>query len=147
IVASFVDLSRTPVRTSSPPCFSPRIESTTEFQAFSILGLFLSRSCTTFEARKVSRRWIKVTLLANRVRNVASSTAESPPPTTAISFPRYRAPSQVAQVLTPLPRYGPSMPSHRADAPVATIRALAVQSRSVPLEGSPLGSSVVRTRN
>ena len=38
--------------------------------------------------RKASRRWISVTLVANLVRNVASSTAESPPPTTPISFPR-----------------------------------------------------------
>ena len=36
----------------------------------------------TFEARSASRRWIRVTLLANRVRKVASSTAVSPPPTT-----------------------------------------------------------------
>ena len=42
---------------------------------------------------------------------------------------------------------GPSMPSQRAEAPVATIRASAVYSRIVPLDGSPLGSSVVRTRN
>ena len=41
-----------------------------------------------FEARSASRRWISVTLRANRVRKVASSTAESPPPTTATSLPR-----------------------------------------------------------
>ena len=45
-----------------------------------------------------------MTLSANRVRNVASSSAESPPPTTAISCPRKKKPSQVAQVETPWPR-------------------------------------------
>jgi hypothetical protein len=41
-----------------------------------------------FDARSVSRRCTMVTLLANLVRNTASSIAESPPPTTAISWPR-----------------------------------------------------------
>ena len=51
----------------------------------------------------MSRRWISVTLEANLVRNVASSTAESPPPTTAISWPRKKNPSQVAHVDRPWP--------------------------------------------
>ena len=45
-------------------------------------------SCMIFDARSVSRRCTTVTLLAKRVRNSASSIAESPPPTTAISWPR-----------------------------------------------------------
>ena len=48
-------------------------------------GLARARSCMIFEARSVSRRWITVMELANRVRNSASSIAESPPPTTAMS--------------------------------------------------------------
>ena len=41
-----------------------------------------------FDARSVSRRWTTVTFDAKRVRKIASSIAESPPPTTAISWPR-----------------------------------------------------------
>ena len=55
----------------------------------------------TFEARSSLRRWMRVTLSANRVRNSASSRAESPPPTTAMSWSRKKNPSQVAQVETP----------------------------------------------
>ena len=44
-----------------------------------------------------------MTLRANRVRKVASSIAESPPPTTAMSWSRKKKPSQVAHVLTPMP--------------------------------------------
>ena len=42
-----------------------------------------------------------VTCEAKRVRNVASSSAESPPPTTAIGLPRKKNPSHVAHVDTP----------------------------------------------
>ena len=55
----------------------------------------------TLDARSSPRRWMTVTLSANRVRKSASSRAESPPPTTAISFSRKKNPSQVAQVETP----------------------------------------------
>jgi len=49
-------------------------------------------------------RWCTtVTERANRVRNVASSIAESPPPITAMSLSRKKNPSQVAQALTPRP--------------------------------------------
>ena len=54
-------------------------------------------------ARKLARRWTIVTDLAKRVRKVASSIAESPPPTTAMSWSRKKKPSQVAQALTPRP--------------------------------------------
>ena len=60
---------------------------------------------------------------AKRVRNMASSIAESPPPTTAIGRPRKKYPSQVAQVDTPWPMSARSdgNPSSRAEAPVAMI--------------------------
>ena len=74
-----------------------------------------------FDARSVSRRWMTVTFDANFVRKIASSIAESPPPTTAIGRPRKKNPSQVAQVDTPWPISARSdgRPSSRADAPVA----------------------------
>src|SRR6266478_1730937 len=55
------------------------------------------------DARKLSRRWMIVTFVAKRVRKFASSMAVSPPPTTAISFPEKKNPSQVAHELTPWP--------------------------------------------
>ena len=42
-------------------------------------------------------------------------------------------------MLTPLPRYGPSIPSHRAEAPVATISASHVYSRMRPARGIAAG--------
>src|SRR5574341_1554060 len=65
-----------------------------------------------------------VTSLANLVRKVASSMAESPPPTTITGRPRKKKPSQVAQELTPWPISFCSdvKPSHRAEAPEATIK-------------------------
>ena len=53
------------------------------------------------EARSSSRRWITVTLEAKRVKKMASSMAESPPPATAMCWSRKKKPSQVAQVDTP----------------------------------------------
>ena len=57
--------------------------------------------CMIFDARSWSRRWTIVTDRANLVRKMASSRAESPPPTTAMSSPRKKKPSQVAHVDTP----------------------------------------------
>ena len=76
-----------------------------------------------FDARSSLRRWITVTLSAKRVRKIASSKAESPPPTTTISCSRKKNPSHVAQVDTPWPRSraSPGTPSMSALAPVATI--------------------------
>ncbi len=54
-----------------------------------------------FDARSWSRRWMTVTDRANFVRKIASSIAESPPPTTAMSCSRKKKPSQVAHVETP----------------------------------------------
>ena len=102
---------------------SPTISFTTVFQRTSILGLLNARSCMILLARSWSRRTSSVTLLANFVRKVASSMAESPPPTTAISWSRKKNPSQVAQVLTPWPirRPSSSSPSISDWAPVETI--------------------------
>ena len=74
-----------------------------------------ARSCMIFEARRLSRRWTTVTDRANRVRNVASSIAVSPPPTTAMSWSRKKKPSQVAHQETPCPdsRFSLGRPSSR----------------------------------
>ena len=84
----------------------------------------------TFEALNTALRWIIVTLLANLVKNVASSMAESPPPTTITSSPLKKAPSQVAQVDMPLPfcPCSPSAPSHIASAPVQIMTVSALNS-------------------
>ena len=82
---------------------SPTTRSTVLLVAKRILSLFLARSSMIAEARNSSRRWTMVTDLANLVRNVASSMAESPPPMTAMSWSRKKKPSQVAQELTPWP--------------------------------------------
>ena len=81
-------------------------------------------------ARNWSRRCSTTTSVAKRVRNVASSSAVSPPPTTATFLPRKKKPSHVAQALTPRPRSRVSFssPSHSALAPVATISESAVYS-------------------
>jgi hypothetical protein len=81
-----------------------------------------------FDARSSSRRCTTVTLRANLVRNKASSTAESPPPTTAMSWSRKKKPSQVAQVETPWPTSScsPGSPSITGRAPVEMITASAV---------------------
>src|SRR2546426_8332097 len=82
-----------------------------------IFGFLRARSCMIFEARSASRRCTTLTFVANFDRNPASSMAESPPPTTAISLPRKKKPSQVAQVDRPRPRsrFSDSSPSMRAD--------------------------------
>ena len=79
------------------------IVSTTLFQANSIFGFASALSCMIFDARNASRRCTSVTFDANFVRKIASSSAESPPPTTAIGRPRKKNPSQVAHVDTPWP--------------------------------------------
>ena len=77
---------------------SPTTSLTSEFHSNSILGLANARSCMIFDARNSSRRCTSVTLVANFVRKIASSIAESPPPTTAMGFSRKKNPSHVAQV-------------------------------------------------
>ena len=92
-----------------------------------IFGFANARSCMIFEARSLSRRWITVTDLPNLVRNVASSIAESPPPITAMSWPRKKNPSHVAHQDTPCPpsSFSPGTPSSLYLEPVAMITALA----------------------
>ena len=53
---------------------SPSRSVTTVFHRNSIFGFANARSCMIFEARSVSRRWIRVTLSANLLRKMASST-------------------------------------------------------------------------
>ena len=75
------------------------------------------------DARRLSRRCTRVTDRANRVRKVASSRAESPPPMTAMSDSRKKNPSQVAHQDTPCPesRFSPGASSSRYREPVAMI--------------------------
>ena len=56
-----------------------------------------ARSSMIFEARNSSRRCTIVTLEANFARKIASSMAESPPPTMIVSRSLKNAASQVAQ--------------------------------------------------
>ena len=72
---------------TSPPS-SPTTRSTAEFHANEIFGLAKALSCMIFDARSLSRRCTSVTCDANFVRKIASSSAESPPPTTAIGLLR-----------------------------------------------------------
>ena len=87
-----------------------------------------------------------VTVLANFVRKVASSIAESPPPTTIIFLSRKKNPSQVAQVDSPCPKSSRSegRPNVRADAPEATINAShsSVSFPTVNLKGRWLRSTL-----
>ena len=148
-VTASVDCSPATVLVSPMPVTvsSPKISVTREFQRNSIFGLAIARSCMIFEARSSSRRWIIVTLSANLVRNVASSMAESPPPTTAISWPRKKKPSQVAHVDSPWPirRSSASRPSISDWAPVLTMTALAGYSvsRTQTRKGRSLKSTLV----
>ena len=100
-------LTRTPVTARGLPIVpspSPTISSTVLSHTTSIFGWRNRRSCMMRSARKLSRRWMTVTLVAWLVRYSASSTAELPPPITATSLPRKKKPSQVAQADTPKPR-------------------------------------------
>src|SRR3989344_333135 len=105
---------------------SPKISTTWLSQVTLHFGFLEKRSCMILEARNESCRWITVTLVQNLVRKLDSSIAESPPPITTTSFPLKKAPSQVAQVVTPRPLYFSSegIPNHLALAPVATIKVL-----------------------
>ena len=77
---------------------------------------------------------IMVTLRANLVRYMASSTAASPPPTTYTSKSSKKAASQVAQKEMPLPTNCSSFlqPMGRGCAPVAMMTVLASYSPLVP---------------
>ena len=62
-----------------------------------MFGIARARSSMIFEARNSSRRWTIATFEANFDRNIASSIAESPPPTMIVGAPLKNAASQVAQ--------------------------------------------------
>ena len=89
----------------------------------SILGFAAALSYIIVDALNTSLLFKIVTLLANLVKNVASSIAESPPPITNTSSSLKNAPSQVAQVEIPLPFCASSFSafSQIASAPVQTI--------------------------
>ena len=79
-------------RMSSPPT-----SSTTESHINAIFGFLNAFSWMDFAARSSFLLWMIVTFLANLVRYIASSTAESPPPTTYTSKSSKKFASQVAQ--------------------------------------------------
>ena len=111
-------------------CPSPNISLTVVFQRTSILGLDSTRSCSTRSPVSASPLWNSMTLLAYSVRTSASSSAESPPPTTPTVWFMKNPPSQVAQYETPAPysSSSPATPSFRRVEPPATITALAAYS-------------------
>jgi hypothetical protein len=77
--------SRTPVTT---PLSTSKISSTVALVIHWIFGFARARSSMIFEARNSSRRCTTATSEPNRVRKIASSIAESPPPITMILLPR-----------------------------------------------------------
>ena len=91
------------------------------FQTNSIFSFANARSCMILDARRESFAVDHVHLRRELVRNVASSIAESPPPTTAIMRSRKKKPSHVAHHDTPRPdsRSSPGMPILRYADPVA----------------------------
>lgn len=111
---------------------APSTSATSAFHSTRTLGWARTRAAITLEARKLSRRWMTTTSLANLVRYSVSSIAVSPPPTTARRLLRNAgiAPSQTAQADTPPPvwarRSSLGSPIHLAAAPVATITVRAV---------------------
>ncbi len=125
---------------------SPWMASTALSHSKLIFSSAKARSCIALEARRVSRRWITLTLRAKRERKVASSRAVSPPPTTAMSWSRKKKPSQVAHQETPRPDSLSSLgrSSLRCWEPVVTITARArwtLPSESVTVLMSPVRST------
>ena len=104
-VTSSVDVSPVTVSRITRPVtlFSPRTSTGAALVTNRIFAFALARSSMMRDARNSSRRCTTVTLRAKRVRKVASSIAESPPPTTTMSWSLKKKPSQVAQALTPRP--------------------------------------------
>ena len=115
------------ITVSTPFSCDPIISSTVELYLNDIFRLDIALSTMIFDARNSSRRWTTTTSDANFVRKVASSIAESPPPTTKTFLSLKKKPSQVAQADTPCPisLVSDSSPNKRADAPVEIIIASA----------------------
>ena len=94
----------------------------------SMLSIARARSSMIFDARKSLRRCTIVTFSANFARKIASSIAESPPPTMIVCLFLKNAASQVAQYETPRPESSssPRTSSFLCSAPIAstTVRAL-----------------------
>ena len=133
---------------------SPLAESTSLSQTNRIFSMPNARSCMIFDARRLSRRCTTVTVRANRVRNVASSSALSPPPTTTMSCSRKKKPSQVAHQETPWPdsSFSPGIPSSRYAEPMASTTVSARYSSSptttsfgLPVRSTDVTSSVTKT--
>jgi len=77
---------------------SPEASSSTTYGVTSsMLSLARARSSMICEARNWSRRWTTFTSEANLLRKIASSMAESPPPTISVGLSRKKAASHVAQ--------------------------------------------------
>src|SRR5437773_12139974 len=91
-----------------------------------IFGFAVALSCIILLARNASLLWTTVTLFVMFARNVASSSAVSPPPTVATSLPLKKNPTQLAQLEDPLHLHFVSDggPSLLAFAPVAMITLL-----------------------
>ena len=128
---------------------SPQTSSTTVSHRKAILGLAKAFSWMLLAARSSLRRWIMVTLRANLDRYMASSTAESPPPTTYTSKSSKKEASQVAQKEMPLPTNLPSFlqPMGLGKAPVARMTVLARYSPLLPTSffTSPCSSTLLIT--
>jgi hypothetical protein len=105
--AGDVSVDSSPVFVSRPQTEtdpSPTTPVTTAFVRQCILGSFFPRSITDLGGAEVVAAGARPSReRAKRVRKVASSIAESPPPTTAMSWSRKKNPSQVAHALTPWP--------------------------------------------
>ena len=115
---------------------------TSVLKCTSILSEAATRSAIAWDAAPNSGpRWSWCTFEAYRVRYVAISQAESPPPTTTSSCSRNIgvAPSQIAHDAMPRPQNSSSdgMRSRRADEPVAMITAcvFSVSSGLVTVKG------------
>ena len=110
--------------TATPSTFPfPSTSVTTEFQVNFIFGSSKASSFRAAHALSSLPLWITWTDDARLVRNVASSIAVSPPPTTATFLPLKKNPSQTAQFETPFPmsRISESRLRRLGVAPVATM--------------------------
>ena len=97
LALSPVSMLRRRATRSNGPVRRPWNSSTTYGVSNSMFSIARARSSMIFEARNSSRRWTIVTFEANFARKIASSIAESPPPTMIVVLLAKNAASQVAQ--------------------------------------------------